>query len=75
MNEMNSETHSCTVSFASLAILAFGGKERFMIRAMLAIGRYLSCSRTSSDMLHTGRERCRGCETADVRERGTRNEG
>jgi hypothetical protein len=28
INDMNSETHSCTVSFASLAILAFCGRAR-----------------------------------------------
>jgi len=42
---MNSETHSCTVSFASFAILALEGKAFFIIRLMLAMGRYLSCSR------------------------------
>ena len=41
---MNSLTHSCTVSFASLATFAFGGSAFFMMRAMLAMGRYLSCS-------------------------------
>ena len=44
MNEMNSLTHSCTVSFASLATLALGGRAFFIMRAMLAMGRYLSCS-------------------------------
>jgi len=33
MNEMNSLTHSCMHSFASLAIFAFSGKAIFMIRA------------------------------------------
>lgn len=33
MKEMNSLTHSCMHSFASLAILAFSGKAVFMIRA------------------------------------------
>jgi len=33
MNEMNSLTHSCMHSFASLAILAFSGSAIFMIRA------------------------------------------
>jgi hypothetical protein len=33
MNEMNSLTHSCMHSFASLAILAFSGRASFMIRA------------------------------------------
>lgn len=41
MNDMNSETHSCTVSLASLAILAFSGKAFFMILPMLAIGKNL----------------------------------
>ena len=51
MKEMNSETHSCTVSFASLAILALAGSDFFMMREMLAIGRYRSCSRISSPPL------------------------
>lgn len=33
MNEMNSLTHSCMHSFASLAILAFSGSAIFMMRA------------------------------------------
>jgi hypothetical protein len=33
MNEMNSLTHSCMHSFASLAILAFSGRAVFMMRA------------------------------------------
>jgi hypothetical protein len=33
IKEMNSETHSCMHSFASLAILAFSGKADFMILA------------------------------------------
>ena len=33
MNEMNSLTHSCMHSFASLAILAFSGSAVFMMRA------------------------------------------
>jgi hypothetical protein len=33
MNEMNSLTHSCIHSFASLAILAFSGRAVFIIRA------------------------------------------
>ncbi len=44
MKLMNSETHSWTVSLASLAILALAGRAFFMIRLILAIGRYLSCS-------------------------------
>lgn len=43
---MNSDTHSWTVSLASLAIFPLAGKAFFMIRLMLAIGRYRSCSRT-----------------------------
>ena len=33
MNEMNSLTHSCIHSFASLAILAFSGRAVFIILA------------------------------------------
>ena len=33
MKEMNSLTHSCIHSFASLAILAFSGRAIFMMRA------------------------------------------
>lgn len=36
-NEMNSDTHSCTHSFASFAILALSGRAAFMIRPTLAI--------------------------------------
>lgn len=43
---INSETHSWTVSLASLAIFPFAGKAFFMILLILAIGRYLSCSLT-----------------------------
>jgi hypothetical protein len=32
MNEMNSDTHSCTVSFASFAIFALCGSAFFIIR-------------------------------------------
>lgn len=39
MKETNSERHSCTVSLASLAILALAGSTRFMMRLMLAMGR------------------------------------
>lgn len=42
---MNSETHSCTVSLASLAIFPLGGSAFFMMRLMLAMGRKRSCSR------------------------------
>ena len=51
MKLMYSETHSCTVSLASLAILALFGRAFFMIRLMLAIGRNLSCSRTLLSLL------------------------
>lgn len=40
MKEMNSDTHSCTHSFASFAILAVGGTEAFIIRETLAIWSY-----------------------------------
>ena len=43
---MNSDTHSCTVSLASFAILALEGKVFFMILLMFAIGRKRSCSLT-----------------------------
>jgi len=33
MNEINSLTHSCMHSFASLAIFAFSGRAVFIIRA------------------------------------------
>ena len=36
---INSETHSCTHSFASFEIFADCGMDRFIIRLMLAIGR------------------------------------
>ena len=39
---------TCTVSLASLAILAFGGRDFFMILEIFAIGKNRSCSRTSS---------------------------
>lgn len=44
MKLINSETHSCTVSLASLAILALEGSCLFMILEMFAIGRKRSCS-------------------------------
>lgn len=43
MKDMNSDTHSWTVSLESLAILAFSGRLFFIIRAILAMGRYRSC--------------------------------
>jgi hypothetical protein len=45
MKEMNSETHSWTVSLESFAILAFSGRVFFMMRAIFAIGRYRSFQR------------------------------
>lgn len=39
MKEMNSETHSCTHSFASLDTLAVVGSEFFMMRETFAICR------------------------------------
>jgi len=42
MNEMNSLTHSCIHSFASLAILAFSGRAVFIIRATGAAFRILA---------------------------------
>lgn len=50
MNAINSETHSCTHSFASFDTFAVGGIDRFMIRLIFAIGRYRSCSCTSIQM-------------------------
>ena len=44
MKLMNSDTHSCTVSFASFEIFAFGGRDFFIIRLTFAIGRKRSCS-------------------------------
>ncbi|KAJ6314488.1 hypothetical protein OIU78_018047 [Salix suchowensis] len=44
MKLMNSETHSCTVSLASLEILAFAGSAFFMILLTLAIGKKRSIS-------------------------------
>lgn len=53
MKLMYWETHSWTVSLASLDILAFAGSDFFMMRLTLAMGRNLSCSfeeLTSDDM-------------------------
>jgi len=41
MNDMNSDTHYCTVYFASFAILAFYGNAFFIILPIFAIGRNL----------------------------------
>ena len=46
MKLMNSETHSCMVSLASLAILSLAGNAFFMILLILAISKYRSCSLT-----------------------------
>ena len=48
MNEMNSLTHSCMHSLASLAIFAFSGKAIFMIRATGAKLRMLASEVRSS---------------------------
>ncbi|GLT68889.1 hypothetical protein SLA2020_410830 [Shorea laevis] len=51
MKLMNSDTHSWTVSLASLDILALAGRDFFMMRLTLAMGRNRSCSREElSDM-------------------------
>jgi len=50
MKLMNSDTHSCTVSLASLEILAFAGRAFFMILLTLAIGRKRSCSRGDNSL-------------------------
>lgn len=39
MNAINSDTHSCTHSFASFDTFAVGGMDRFIIRLIFAIGR------------------------------------
>lgn len=49
MNEMNSLTHSCMHSFASLAILAFSGKAVFIIRATGAKLRMLASDMAKGD--------------------------
>ena len=46
MKEINSLTHSCIHSFASLAILAFSGSASFMIRATGAKLRMLASEAT-----------------------------
>uniref|UniRef100_A0A2P2L4P8 Uncharacterized protein n=1 Tax=Rhizophora mucronata TaxID=61149 RepID=A0A2P2L4P8_RHIMU len=51
MKLMNSDTHSCTVSFASFEIFALAGSAFFIIRLTLAIGKNLSCSRADSSLL------------------------
>ena len=53
MNEMNSLTHSCIHSLASLAIFAFSGKADFMIRATGAKFRILAsdCAYDSDELL------------------------
>lgn len=47
MNEMNSLTHSCMHSFASLAIFALSGNAIFIIRATGAKLRMLASDRIS----------------------------
>lgn len=44
MKLINSETHSSTVSLASLEIFPFAGMPFFMILLILAMGKILSCS-------------------------------
>lgn len=48
MKLINSDTHSCMHSLASLAIFPLLGMHFFMILLTLAIGRNRSCSRSSS---------------------------
>ena len=50
MKLMNSDTHSCTVSFASFEIFAFAGKAFFMILLTFAMGRNRSCSRGDNSL-------------------------
>jgi len=49
MKEMNSLTHSCIHSLASLAILAFSGRAVFMIRATGAKFRILASDIVEQD--------------------------
>jgi hypothetical protein len=49
MKEINSLTHSCMHSLASLAILAFSGKAVFMIRATGAKLRMLASDMAEGD--------------------------
>ena len=49
MKEMNSLTHSCIHSLASLAILAFSGRAVFMIRATGAKFRMLASDMAEQD--------------------------
>ena len=51
MKEMNSLTHSCIHSFASLAIFAFSGSAFFMIRATGAKLRMLASYASSRSSL------------------------
>ena len=55
---MNSETHSCMHSFASLAIFAFSGSAVFMI---LATGAKLCMLASESTRAFAPLDRCCGC--------------
>lgn len=62
MNEMNSLTHSCMHSLASLAILAFSGNAVFMIRAT---GAKLCMLASLSEVFGLFLEREDGCDGED----------
>ena len=47
MKDINSDTHVCMLSLASFAIFALGGNIFFIILAIFATGKNLSCSRIS----------------------------
>jgi hypothetical protein len=53
MKEMNSDTHSCTHSLASLAILALSGKDFFMMRATLYKIIIIKIKKHVSNLLNT----------------------
>jgi hypothetical protein len=65
MNEMNSLTHSCMHSLASLAILALSGRAPFMIRATGAKLRMLA-SEAISFLVFRGRSGCDRDGTRDA---------
>jgi hypothetical protein len=71
IKDMNSETHSCMHSFASLAILAFSGRADFMIRATGAKFCMLAsvCKCALSALLNAlDDERCAGGDEDDCGE-------
>jgi len=71
MKDMNSETHSCMHSFASLAILAFSGRADFMILATGAKFCMLAsvCKCALSALLNAlDDERCAGGDEDDCGE-------